>query len=74
MFKDIIREQDVTLLFGHLRESLAAAQRGEAPPESEALNRRAEQIQRDLSARSSVLMGALLSAFESTAKRDCAKV
>jgi hypothetical protein len=69
VLKDIIREEDVTLLFKHLRESMAAAARGEEAQESEALQRRAEQIQRDLAARGSVLMGALLTAVEVEAKR-----
>ena len=69
LFKGIIREDDVSLLFQHLRESMAAAARGEEARESEAMKRRAEQIQRDVAARGTVLMGALLSAFESAAKQ-----
>ena len=63
LFKGIIREDDVDLLFEHVRESMAAAARGEEPKESAALNRRAEQIQREVAARGSVLVGVLLSAF-----------
>lgn len=69
LFKGVIREDDVTLLFQHVRESMAAAARGEEPKESAALNRRAEAIQREVAARGSVLMGVLLSAFESAAKQ-----
>lgn len=69
LFKGLIREDDVTLLFRHLRESMAAAARGETPQESEALNRRSEEISRDAFARGSVLMGVLLNAFESAAKQ-----
>jgi hypothetical protein len=69
ILKDIIREDDVTLLFKHLRESLAAAARGEDAQESDALKRRAEQLQRDLALRGSALMGALLNAVEAEAKR-----
>lgn len=69
LFKGLIREDDVTLLFKHLRESLAAAARGESSRESEALNRRSEEMGRELAARGSVLMGALLSGFESAAKK-----
>ena len=69
LFKGIIREDDVSLLFQHMRESMAAAARGEEPKESAALNRRAEQIQREIAVRGSVLVGVLLSAFESAAKQ-----
>ncbi len=69
LFKGIIREDDVTLLFDHLRESIAATARGEEPQESAAMKRRAEQIQREVAARGSVLVGVLLSAFEAAAKQ-----
>lgn len=69
LFKGVIREDDVTLLFQQVRESMAAAARGEEPKESAALNRRAEAIQREVAARGSVLMGVLLSALESAAKQ-----
>ena len=69
LFKGIIREDDVTLLFRHLRESMAAAARGEETQESEAMKRRTEQIQREVAARGHVLMGVLLSAFEAAAKQ-----
>ena len=69
LLKGIIREDDVSLLFRHLRESMAAAGRGEEAQESETMKRRAEQIQREVMARGSVLMGVLLSAFEQAAKQ-----
>jgi hypothetical protein len=69
LFKGIIREDDVTLLFRHLRESMAAAARGEEARESEALNRRAEQIQREVAVRGGALAGVALSAFESAIKQ-----
>ncbi len=69
LFKGIIREDDVTLVFRHLRESMAAAARGEEAQESEAIKQRTEQIKREVAARGSVLMGALLSAFEAAAKQ-----
>jgi len=69
LFKGVIREDDVTLFFNHLRQSMAAAARGEAVPESEALRRRGEAIQRDLAVRGGTLMDALLSAIETEAKR-----
>jgi len=69
LFKGIIREDDVTLLFQHLRESMAAAARGEEAQESAAVKRRTEAIQREVAARASVVAGALLSALESAAKQ-----
>lgn len=69
LFQDLIRDNDVTLLFKHLREAMAAAARGEEAHGSEALQRRAEQIQRELAAHGSALLGALLSAAEAEARR-----
>ncbi len=69
LFKGIIREDDVSLLFRHLRESMAASARGEDAQPSEAMQRRTEQIQREVAARGGVLMGVLLSAFEQAARQ-----
>lgn len=69
LFKGVIREDDATLLFRHLRESLTAAARGEAPRESEAFERRSAEIGRELTQRGSVLMSALLDAFEGAVKQ-----
>ena len=69
LFKGIIREDDVALLFRHLRASMAAAARGEEAQESEAMKRRTQQIQREVAARGGVLVGVLLSAFESAARQ-----
>jgi hypothetical protein len=69
LFQGLVREDDVSLLFNHLRESMAATARGEEPRESEAVKRRAEEIQREVAVRGTVLIGALLSAFESAAKQ-----
>ncbi len=69
LFKGIIREDDVSLLFRHLRESMAASARGEEVQPSEAMQHRTEQIQREVAARGGVLMGVLLSAFEQAARQ-----
>jgi hypothetical protein len=69
LFKGIIREDDVSLLFSYVRESMAATARGEEPRESEAITRRTEEIQREVAARGSVLASVLLSALESAAKQ-----
>ena len=69
LFKGLIREDDVSLLFQHLRESMAASARGEEAQPSEAMQRRTEQLQREVAARGSVLMAVLLTAFESAARQ-----
>ena len=69
LFKGIVREDDVSLLFQHVRESIVASARGEEPKESEAMKRRADEIQREVAVRGSVLVGVLLQAFESAARQ-----
>ncbi len=69
LFKGIIREDDVSLLFKHVRESMTASMRGDEPKEFLAMTRRTEEIQRELAVRSSVLVVVLLSAFESAARQ-----
>jgi len=69
LLRGIIREDDVDLLFRHVRESITAAARGEEPRESEAMARRSEEIQREIAVRGSMLAGVLMSAFETAAKQ-----
>ncbi len=69
LFRGIIREDDVTLLFQHMRASMAAAARGEETKESTALNKRAEEIGREVAVRGGALMSVMLDAFESAAKQ-----
>jgi Domain of unknown function (DUF4349) len=69
LFKGVIREDDVSLLFRHIREQMAASARGEEAKPSEAMNRRSEEIQREIAVRGTVLMGVLLSAFEQAARQ-----
>ena len=69
LFKGVLREDDVILLFSQLRTSMAAAVRGEEARPSEAVTRRAEEIQREIAVRGSILMGEMLSAFESAARQ-----
>jgi hypothetical protein len=54
----VVTEQDVGLLFEHLRAALIAAAAGREPPPATRLNRRAEEIARELKARG--LLGGLL--------------
>jgi len=69
LFRDVIREDDVSLLFKHVRESIAASARGEEAPNSEEFNKRTETIGREMAVRGSVLLGVLLNAFEAKAKQ-----
>lgn len=69
LFSGIIREDDVSLLFRHIRESMAASARGEETKPSEAMTRRTEEIQREMAARGALLAGVLLTAFEQAAKQ-----
>lgn len=69
LLRGIIREDDVTLLFQHMRASMAAAARGEEAKESPALNQRAEEISREVAVRGGVMMSVMLDAFESAAKQ-----
>jgi hypothetical protein len=68
LFRGIIREDDVSLLFRYLREQMIASARGEEAEPSETMKRRSEQIQRELGARGAVVANAFLSAFEQALK------
>jgi hypothetical protein len=68
LLRGLVTEQDVTLLFDHLRAALlASATGGKAPPADE-LNRRAEAIGRELKARGWLAGLLLLNALESHAR------
>ena len=69
LFRGVIREDDVSLLFRHIRESIAASARGEEARPSEELTRRSEAISREMAVRGSLLAGALLDAFEAAARQ-----
>src|SRR5688572_24783220 len=69
LFRGVIREDDVSLLFKHVRESIAASARGEDAPNSEEFNKRTEAMGREMAVRGGVLLGVLLNAFEETAKQ-----
>lgn len=69
LLRGVIREDDIDLLFRHIRESIAASMRGEEARQSEAMVRRQQEIQREVAARGAVLAGVLLTAFESAAKQ-----
>ncbi len=69
LFRGVIREDDVSLLFRHIRQSIAAAARGEEVRDSEELMQRQEVIAHEIALRSSVVADALLNAFEAAARQ-----
>ena len=69
MLRGLVVERDVSLLFGFLRELLAAAAEGrEAPPVPEELTGRAEALGQALRAQGALAALALLAALEQRAK------
>jgi hypothetical protein len=69
LLSGVVTEQDVTLLFAHLRASMLAAAEGrEAPPLPEDLNRRIEAAGEEMRARGTILGLALSFAMERAAR------
>jgi hypothetical protein len=69
LWQGVIRDEDVSLLFAHLRAALLAASQGrEAPPAPEALGRRADEIAGELKARGTAASLLLLTALEAAAR------
>jgi hypothetical protein len=69
LLQGVVREEDVSLLFAHLRAALLAASEGrEAPPPDE-LNRRAEAIGAELKTRGTLAGLLFLTAFEAAARQ-----
>lgn len=68
LFGGMIRDSDVTLLFDYLRQSMAAAARGDQPPPQEELRRRAEALGHDLRTRGALAALMLLNALEASAR------
>ena len=70
LVRGIVREEDVTLLFDHLRASILAASQGrEAPPPPEALARRGEEIATEAKVRGTAASLLMLDAFEAVARQ-----
>jgi hypothetical protein len=78
LMRGVVREEDVTLLFDHIRASILAASQGrEAPPPPEAIARRGEEIGTELKVRGTAASLILLNAFEAVTRqavRDLAGV
>jgi len=69
LFQGVVREEDISLLFAHLRAALIASYQGRAAPTPEELNRRMGEISGELKARGVLAGLVLLSAFESAARQ-----
>lgn len=70
LLQGTVRDEDVSLLFAHLRAVLLASFEGrEPPPPSAEFHRRAEQIAGELKLRGTVVGLMLLTAFETAAKQ-----
>lgn len=67
LFQGVVREEDVTLLFAHIRAALLAAHQGREAPAPEAINRRVEEIVLELKTRGTFAGLLLLTVLEATA-------
>ena len=68
LLRGVVTEQDVALLFSHLRAVLLAASSGGEAPSAAEINRRAEAIGRELKARGMLAGLLLLTALEAQAR------
>ena len=68
LLRGVVTEQDVALLFSHLRAVLLAASTGGEAPSAAEINRRAEAIGRELKARGMLAGLLLLTALEAQAR------
>ena len=68
LFRDMVHESDVTLLFDYLRHAVAAAARGEEAPPPDELRRRADALGDQLKIRGTLAALALLKALEEDIK------
>ena len=69
LLQGVVREEDLTLLFDHLRAALLASYQGREAPSAEELNRRMEAIGGELKARGMIAGMLLLAAFEAAARQ-----
>jgi hypothetical protein len=69
LLQGVVREEDVSLLFAHLRAALLAASEGRDAPAPEELNQRAEAIGAELRARGLLTGMLFLTAFEAFARQ-----
>lgn len=69
LFKGMVSEADVALLFAYLRSALIAASQGQDAPPSEALDRRAEALGNELKLRGTLAGLLVLGAIEHGVKQ-----
>lgn len=69
LLSGVVTEQDVALLFAHLKAALLAASTGREAPSVDELNRRAEEIGREFKARGMLAGLLLLNALEARARQ-----
>ncbi len=70
LVRGVVREDDVTLLFDHLRATILAASQGrEAPPPPAALGQRGEEIATEIKVRGTAASLLLLNAFEAVTRQ-----
>jgi len=69
LLQGVVREEDVSLLFAHLRAALLAAREGREAPAPEELNRRMEAIAAEMKTRGTLAGLLLLTAFEAAARQ-----
>lgn len=69
LLQGVVREEDVSLLFAHLRAALLASYEGREAPPPEQLNRRAAAIAAELKTRGTLAGLLLLVAFEVAARQ-----
>ena len=69
LLQGVLREEDVSLLFAHLRAALLASYQGRNAPVPEELNRRMEAISGELKSRGAIAGLLMLTAFEAAARQ-----
>ncbi|OGA22801.1 MAG: hypothetical protein A3I02_06755 [Betaproteobacteria bacterium RIFCSPLOWO2_02_FULL_67_26] len=69
LLQGVVREEDVALLFAHLRAALLAASEEREAPLPDELNRRAEAIGAELRMRGTLTGLLFLTAFEAAARQ-----
>jgi hypothetical protein len=69
LLQGAVREEDVALLFDHIRAALLASYQGREAPSAEELNRRMEAIGAELRTRGMIAGMLLLAAFEAAARQ-----
>ena len=69
LLQGVVREEDVSLLFAHLKAALLASYQGRDAPAPEELNRRMEAIGAELKSRGALAGLLMLTAFEVAARQ-----